>query len=179
MAGLTAEVARSILSYNKKTGSFTWKRRAKKWFASEWAWKVWNKRFAKKPALVSVDSTGHFYGSIFGERYPAHHIAWLIVHGVFPDGEIDHINGDAGDNSISNLRDVSHGENLKNQRMRSTNTSGVMGISWNQRENKWRAYIHNSGREKHIGYFKEKDAAISARKAAEIALGYHANHGQR
>lgn len=178
MSLITADVARQLLSYDGETGRLTWKPRDLSWFASEWAWTVWNKRFPGEDALVSIDGTGHLYGSIFGKRYPAHRIAWLIVTGAHPSGDIDHINGNPADNRFINLRDVSHCENLKNQRFRSTNTSGVMGVSWNRREEKWRAYIHHANKEKHIGYFDNIEDAAAARRAAELHYGYHENHGR-
>lgn len=178
MGLISAELARQLISYDPDTGAMTWKHRDRSLCPSDWAWKACNTRFAGKPALVSADSTGHLYGGILGKRYPAHRIAWLIVYGEHPRGEIDHINGDPSDNRICNLRDVLHSENLKNQRFRSTNTSGVMGVSWNKRELKWRAYIHGDNREKHIGYFINLEDAIAARRDAEIRYGYHQNHGR-
>ena len=44
--------------------------------------------------------------------YLCHRLAWLYVHGVFPVGVIDHINGDGFDNRIANLRDVTNEQNV-------------------------------------------------------------------
>lgn len=40
------------------------------------------------------------------------------------------------------------------------------GISWYPRTHSWRAYVYIDGRQKHLGYFKDKDTAIRAREAA-------------
>ena len=45
---------------------------------------------------------------------PLHHMVWVTVHGRFPT-QIDHIIGDASDNRIENLREVSYSENNKNK----------------------------------------------------------------
>lgn len=43
-----------------------------------------------------------------------HRIVWETHRGPIPEGmEIDHINGDKADNRISNLRVVTHGDNLR------------------------------------------------------------------
>jgi hypothetical protein len=42
--------------------------------------------------------------SIDGYRYLAHRLAWLYVHGAWPDGDLDHINANPSDNRIANLR---------------------------------------------------------------------------
>jgi hypothetical protein len=44
----------------------------------------------------------------------AHRLVWFVVHGKFPDGDIDHINGNRSDNRIENLRDVTRRANLQN-----------------------------------------------------------------
>lgn len=52
-----------------------------------------------------------------GQRYAflAHILVWAWVYGSWPEGEIDHVNGDHQDNRLSNLRVCSHAENLRNQ----------------------------------------------------------------
>ena len=48
------------------------------------------------------------------------------------------------------------------------NTSGVPGVSWNNRENKWKATIYLDGKEKHLGYFTDLGAAAMARQLGEL-----------
>jgi hypothetical protein len=51
--------------------------------------------------------------------------------------------------------------------LQKNNTSGYPGVSWAKREQKWRARIKVDGKEKHLGYFNNKDEAIRAKKYAE------------
>lgn len=41
------------------------------------------------------------------------------------------------------------------------------GVAWYPRTHSWRAYLYIEGRQKHIGYFKDRDLAIRARQRAE------------
>ncbi|MDA6380520.1 HNH endonuclease signature motif containing protein [Escherichia coli] len=69
---------------------------------------------------------------INGKAYPAHRLAWLIVYGTMPDGFIDHINRVRTDNRISNLRLVTHSENMQNRKIQKNNKSGYRGVSWDE-----------------------------------------------
>lgn len=55
-----------------------------------------------------------------------------------------------------------------NCRIKSSNTSGRTGVSWNKRLNKWVACIGFEGKSLYLGSFESKDVAISTREAAEI-----------
>ncbi|TES59213.1 HNH endonuclease [Pseudomonas syringae pv. tomato] len=125
----------------------------------------------------SLNSWGYVQFHFQGSYYKAHRVVWLICKGYWPE-ELDHINGNRTDNRIENLREVTRQENLRNQKIRSNNTSGVMGVGWDKCNRRWTARIRYEGKNKCIGYFKTFDEAAAARKAAEIAFGYHPNHGR-
>lgn len=84
------------------------------------------------------------------------------------DKEIDHRDRNPLNNLRSNLRAATHKENMKNQSIRSNNSSGIPGVSFHKRANRWQAHIMISGKEKHLGYFKTFEEAKEARIAAEI-----------
>lgn len=48
-----------------------------------------------------------------------------------------------------------------------TNTSGVRGVSWSKRDQKWEAYIKFKGTLHHLGHYKNIEDAVKARKRAE------------
>jgi hypothetical protein len=50
-----------------------------------------------------------------GEQYMAHRIAWALQYGDWPQHTIDHINKDASDNRLENLRDVPQAVNNTNK----------------------------------------------------------------
>ena len=61
--------------------------------------------------------------------------------------------------------------------MKSNNTSGVTGVSWNRKAGKWDAYIKVNGKRINLGYYVDKQDAIKTRRDAEIKHGFHENHG--
>ena len=139
--------------------------------------RAWNVRLAGREAFTA-SVKGYNRGPILGKSYFAHRVIWLIQAGEWPAETIDHINGVRSDNRWVNLRDVSRVDNLRNSKRSIKNTSGVTGVYWVSCNKKWVAKICVNSRDKHLGYFTNKKAAIAARKAAERELGYHKNHGR-
>ena len=124
------------------------------------------------------DGRGYKTVSVDYARYKAHRLVWFHHYGEWPDGPLDHINGVKTDNRLSNLRLVTQAINLRNQKLRKTNSSGVCGVYWHKGCGKWYACIHVNYKNKHLGYFVNKEDAIAARKQAEFEYGFHPNHGQ-
>jgi len=158
----------ALIHYNPETGKLFWKPRGNSRF---------DNKYAGKEAFTSL-LEGYYVGGLLSRSsVKAHRVAYKYVHGVEPD-EVDHINGDRSDNRICNLRDVTSAENKRNASMPSTNTSGVVGVSFDKSRNKWLATITLSNRAKNLGRFDNKNDAITARKNAEILNGFHVNHGR-
>jgi HNH endonuclease/AP2 domain len=60
-----------------------------------------------------------------------HRILWVMRTGAIDaDLDIDHIDGNSLNNSVDNLRLVSNAVNMRNQKQRSTNSSGVNGVGF-------------------------------------------------
>lgn len=138
----------------------------------------WNARYAGKEALACKTPLGHKIGRINDKLIHSHRVVWAMNTGHWPEHEIDHINGATHDNRISNLRDVTHKQNLRNQAIRKNNSSGQNGVSFYKRDKVWSASINKDGKKHHLGYFKTKDGAIMARQLANESQGFHKNHGR-
>lgn len=163
---LTQARLKEVLKYNKITGEFI------RLVAT-------SNRVKVGELAGSINKyNGYRQIRIDNERYQAHRLVWLYIHGEFPKNDIDHINQIKDDNRISNLRDVAHSENHKNRSLSNNNTSGVMGVYWDKRDNKWLAQIKVNDKQLHLGYFFDKEDAISARKEANIKYKFHKNHGK-
>ena len=88
---------------------------------------------------------------------------------IVPDGmEVDHENGNGLDNRESNLRTVGDIEQSWNHKVSSRNKTGVTGVFYNKRWNKFAAYIKVRGVQIYLGWFDTLEEARAAREAAEI-----------
>lgn len=84
-----------------------------------------------------------------------------LVHGDGLEG--DHENGNKLDNRRSNLRVVTHSQQLQN-RVQFPGRSQYRGVAWHNKTSKWRAYATTNGKQNHLGLFTDElDAAIAAR----------------
>jgi hypothetical protein len=145
---LTAHRLRELLVYDGETGVFAWR-------ASRGAG-------ANVGAVAGTLHQGYRKIRVDGVKHFAHRLAWLHVHGEWPAGEIDHVNGDKLDNRIANLRDVTRSTNKQNMReARADSASGFLGVLFRKtaKRNPYAASIMVEGRRKHLGQFPTPDAA--------------------
>lgn len=111
----------------------------------------------------SINKLGYCVIRIDNRLYAAHRLAWLYAHGKWPDGVIDHINGERSDNRIENLRDITKAENHQNiKRAQSNNKSGYLGVSYNVKRKHFIAQIVVGGKLKYIGSFNSPELAHQA-----------------
>ena len=88
-----------------------------------------------------------------------------------PDGfVIDHASRNTLDNRKRNLRIATASQNGINSGMRSNNTSGYRGVSWNKKFRKWVASIRHGGHLCYLGSYDRIEDAAEARRKKEIEL---------
>ena len=181
---ITQEYLKECFTYNHDTGDVFWKKRPSHHFNSSNGQAVSNARTHGKQAGSKYHekkcNKSYYQCCIRVKgvmvRYSLHRLIWILIHNETPN-EIDHINGNGMDNRLSNLRNVTHKENQQNTKLSIKNTSGVCGVWWNKRVNKWMAGIKEDSKKIHLGYFLNFNDAVIARKMKEYNLGYHQNHG--
>ncbi len=98
--------------------------------------------------------TGYVHVKIKEKSFKAHRLVFLLHHGYMPD-IIDHIDGDKTNNRIENLRAATKAENCQNQKIRSTNKSGIKGVSFNKTYKKWSVNICRNYKIMHIGMYDD------------------------
>lgn len=118
-------------------------------------------------SILNRDVEGYARVHFWGTTYKAHNLAWLWMTGDWPQFQIDHVDRNNYNNSWTNLRDVSVSQNHYNKGLQRNNKTGVKGVVWHTRKNKWMATIQVSGQKIHLGYFHNFDCAVEARKEAE------------
>ena len=116
----------------------------------------------------SLNGCGYLRVQWKGKSYLVHRIIYEMAYGSIPDSyDIDHVNGIKTDNLVDNLRLATSSQNMWNSCKPKTNTSGLKGVHWHKRDQKWQAEIQIFGKKKHLGYFSTKEDAYAARLEAE------------
>ncbi len=131
-------------------------------------------------SLTTGRNAGYIAIQIDGKSYKAHRLAFLYMTGYMPKNQVDHKNHIRTDNRWDNLREVTRGENAKNQSIPKSNTSGIAGVYWNKNSKRWCAQIESleEGKRKNRGRsFKKIEDAIAWRQGMERLLGFYKNHG--
>jgi hypothetical protein len=124
----------------------------------------------------STESLGYRVVRVLGRVYRAHQIIFLMHHGRFPM-EVDHIDGNPGNNRIDNLREVTRSQNMANRKMSINNSSGVKGVYWHRITGKWQARFKKDGKTIYVGLFDDIGDAADAIKSSRVAHhGEYARH---
>lgn len=124
-----------------------------------------------------VNGKGYVAVNIDNKCIGLHRIIWMMQHGEMPL-LIDHIDGNRQNNKISNLRLADRFGNAQNKRMHRNNTSGVKGVSWHTKANKWRAQIVCNRQNYDCGLFEDiDDAKEFIGLARDMLHGQFANNG--
>lgn len=153
---LTAQSLRNLLRYEVESGEFHWISRIGSIRAGATA--------------GSTSRSGYIDICVSKERHGAHRLAWLYVHGEWPAGEIDHLDGDKSNNRISNLRDITHAVNTQNLRAahRRNKSTGLLGVRRSDTKAlRFNAVIMVSGKVKCLGSYADPQVAHQVYLAAK------------
>lgn len=147
---LPVDYLAQLLRYDPQTGALSW---------------IVPRRGPQRPSREagSKRKDGYVIVSIDNRRYFAHRIAYALHYQKPPDGFIDHINGDPGDNRIENLRLV---DSWGNQQNRRCHRNGKTPGTFQGRNGSWIARIGIENRSLHLGTFATEAEAQQAYERA-------------
>ena len=149
---------RSVFEYKPDTGEFVRKKAG---------------LVTKGKSLSSTRRRLHLVVSRNGSKKSllAHRVAWTIANGAIPDGlEIDHINGDEGDNRLANLRLATRSENQWNKKKhRVDNKCKLLGVDMIP-NGSYRAQIKKNKKTIYLGLFKTPEEAHQAYMKAKTEI---------
>lgn len=165
MDKLTVDRLRFLAHYEAGTGKFRWREDGRFGFNGSAT------LYRAGDEMGCARKGGRWVIRVDGRLYLRYRLAWLWVHGKWPDGEIDHINGDFTDDRLANLRDVPQCVNKQNIRFIKSNkeSSKLLGVYLDKRKTrkKWRSSIMIDGKQKSLGYFLTQEEAHEAYLAAK------------
>lgn len=153
---ITSETLKYLFTYDPETGQFVRKVRRK---------------LRAGTVAGCMTNNGYLVIHIDGKLYLTHRLAFLYMTGEWPTKNVDHIDMDKTNNRWSNLRLADKSENGCNRSKQINNTSGMKGVSWARRSEKWQVFITSRGKQKSCGLFDSFEAACTAR--IKIASAEH------
>lgn len=156
-SNLSVAAVRDVLAFDPETGIFTWKVPP-------------SRRVSPGQRAGSISQNGRRYIAVFGESVISMRLAWFYVHGEWPAANLAPADGDYDNAALTNLKPETMTETAHKAKVRSTNRSGMKGVSWSLSKSKWVGTISRDGRRFHLGYFATVEDAGAAVRAAEENL---------
>jgi hypothetical protein len=156
---ITQEILHQLFAYDPETGLFIRK--------------IKTSNNAKMGIAGTNNGIGYITICVNSKLQYAHRLAWMYMYGSFPDGNIDHINGNPSDNRICNLRLVNQSQNMQNIKKFKNNTSGYKGVTWRKDTKKWTAQIWKNSKRYGLGCFDSAEDAYEAYCQAAKTMHTH------
>lgn len=115
--------------------------------------------------------------TFYGKRRPQNGDAQYIHRAIMGNErgvEYDHIDGNGLNNQRSNLRAVTHQQNMMNQKSECKRSSQFKGVIWSKENKKWLASIRLNNKSTYLGLFNDEEKAARAydAKARELCGEY-------
>lgn len=110
-----------------------------------------------------------------GKQIVAHRYAWEQVHGPIPEGmQVDHRCHRRNCVNVDHLRLVTNKQNCEHQAgVQKNNKSGVRGVSWDNRSQKWVAVVRHNNKMHYAGYHSDLESAADAVRELRNRLFTH------
>jgi hypothetical protein len=154
---MDAELAQSLWCYDAETGVLRWKIKP-------------CDKVCVGDVVDCPNSSGHLRVQYRGKKYLVHRLVWLISTGNWPKDQLDHLDGNPGNNRLSNLREATGRQNQRNAKCH--RAGQLRFTTYHKASGRWMACSPRiNGKIRHLGCF---DTMEEASEAAERWL--LANH---
>ena len=126
---------------------------------------------------LKLKHTGYYEVNLSKDGKKTFYLVHRLVALMFiPNPEnkpfVDHIDNNKLNNHVSNLRWANGKDNNRNRSLAKNNNSGVKGVNWDKRINKWRARICVNYKNIELGHFDNlEDAKRARQKRAKELFG--------
>lgn len=125
--------------------------------------------------LGSKHSSGYITLSIDRRNVGAHRVAVALMTGKYPEQDVDHINGDRGDNRWENLREATRSQNLMNRKPNS-GRSLPKNVYLHKPSGRFIVKMKISGVTTHFGY--HDDLEFATLLAEDVQRKHHKDFSQ-
>ena len=125
---------RALLRYEPETWKLYWHEGLK------------NNSYAGKEAFTAASDGGRRVGMVRRVRFKAHRVCFALIHGRWPVGMVDHIDGDQSNNREENLREATHAQNNSNRGSQNGSASRYVGVSFDKASGKWKGQVYKDNR---------------------------------
>lgn len=162
---LTQERVKELFNYDETTGILTRKLN------------IHGKNQHKNSGIGDIvgcksSRKGYMTVNVDGKLYQYHHIVWMFLYGYKAENPIDHRDRHPENNTPHNIREVSHQCNSRNTKVYCNNKTGVKGVHWAKKNNKWCVTIRVY-KTFYVGIFDDFTEAVCHRYAAETCLNWN------
>ncbi len=181
---LSIEYLKECFTANFEDGYLVWNKRPLSHFPSgERSWKIWNTKYSGSIAGNVYTRKSGYQSHQVGIQdisYLVHRVIWALHTGSWPENDIGHKDGNPLNNRISNLSDIPHALNMRFQKLKKQNKSGINGVYWSEKRGCW--VMHITRREgiikPYLTQSKDFFEIACARKSFELKNDFHEMHGQ-
>jgi len=115
-------------------------------------------KYKKGEIVGCINKNGYKITKLKGKIYLVHRLIYLMIHGYLPT-IIDHIDGNTTNNLIQNLRCATQSQNCCNSKIYRNNKTGIKGIGFNKKYNKYFARCQVNKKSKFLGFFETMEDA--------------------
>lgn len=126
-------------------------------------------RIKKNVFSGTIRKDGYIIISLNNKRFLGHRIIWRLHYGKWPNGCLDHIDGNPRNNNINNLREVSRRQNQQN--LKCHRFGHKLGTCFYNKLKKYAARLKIKHTNFHLGFYNTQSEAheqyMNACKAIE------------